>query len=303
MKYYVGLDGGGTRTCAVVADEYQNIVYRTYGKTINYCGVDFISVQENMRELFNDIKRHLNIESFERVVIGSSSNYDNEDNDILRELNKVIPSSDITYYGDADVALNSIDEDTAAVIIAGTGSMLLAKVGDNQYTVGGYGHILGDEGSAYDIAINGLKQAIRYSDGWAEPTELLRAAMDYFEISESEDIINRIYIGDQEKSYVAGFSKTVSDVALSGDKAANDILLQAADSLFRQFCALNKKVDNKLNTVYLYGSVLIKAEVVRQEFKQKMKETFPQISVNSLARPPEVGALRFCFDIFKNDLL
>ncbi len=302
MKYYVGIDGGGTRTAVAVADENQKIVYRCHAKTINFCGVDFNTAKHNMDELFLQLKKAVNVHSFEQVVIGSSSNYDTEELKLLKQLNAGIPSQHIVYHSDADVAMQSIDEDIGAILISGTGSMLLGKVGEKRFTVGGYGHLLGDEGSAYDIAVRGIQQALRYHDGWAEPTVLLEKMKDYFALNSIDDIIYRIYIDGNDKSYIAGFSKTLSQAALDGDNVAYKILTNAAESLIRQYTALHQKCGGVINVVYLYGSVLIKDKIVSTAFKKCMSETHPQITVKNLTRPPEIGALRFCFNDYKEDL-
>ncbi len=302
MDYYVGIDGGGTRTAAAVANEDQEVVFRCYAKTINFCGVDFETAKLNMKELFDTLKEKLGVTQFSKVIIGSSSNYDSDELDLLNNLNSVIPSESIAYHSDADVALQCIDEDTGAIIISGTGSMLLAKVKEKRYTVGGYGHILGDEGSAYDIAIKGIQQALRSYDGWAQPTALLQKMKEYFELDCVDNIINKVYIDNSEKAYIAGFSMTVSQAADEGDNVACAILKDAAENLFRQYTALQNKCGTRLDAVYLYGSVLIHDKIVASTFREMMQKEYPTIAIKNLTRPPEIGALRFCFEEYKNDL-
>ena len=70
MKYYLGIDGGGTRTTAAVSDENGNVLFKAVGKSINFYSVGMEKARENLKNVINDIYKNIGKIEFESAFIG-----------------------------------------------------------------------------------------------------------------------------------------------------------------------------------------------------------------------------------------
>ena len=147
--YYLGIDGGGTKTVAVVKDEKGNIVITASGSTINFYSVGYENARINLSDLMNKIKAETKIDSFAGAFIGCSALDCEADEEMIRKLcGGIINADKIRMHSDVYIALKAVESDICpCVAICGTGSIATGEDADgNTYVTGGWGHILGDEG-------------------------------------------------------------------------------------------------------------------------------------------------------------
>ena len=118
------------------------------------------------------------------------------------------------------------------LLIAGTGSIALGsrKAMAGVVRSGGWGHILGDEGSAYDVGRKGIAAALRFRDRRGPPTVLLDAILAYFSIQDPFSIIPEVY-ESFDKARIAGFAAEVGKARASGDPVAKEIFDSAVREL------------------------------------------------------------------------
>ena len=134
--------------------------------------------------------------------------------------------SRIVFHSDVYIALLSFTMgNPGAVLISGTGSMACGiDAGGVYHTAGGWGQVLGDEGSGYHMALEGIKATLHAYDGLSEPTKLSASVMKFFDLKKMSDIIDKIYNPPVEKSVIAAFAIEVETVADKGDTVALDIV-------------------------------------------------------------------------------
>ena len=117
------------------------------------------------------------------------------------------------------------------LLIAGTGSIAYGRCRDGtEARAGGWGHLLGDEGSAFAVAFEALKRGIRSSEGRDLPTSLLGRGLAFFGLGEAEDLLPFVYEG-LDKTRVAKFAREVARARDEGDGLAAAIFEEAADDL------------------------------------------------------------------------
>ncbi len=118
-----------------------------------------------------------------------------------------------------------IDE-PGVTLIAGTGCVAAAQSegGRRVVRVGGWGHVVDDRGSAYDIGRDALYAAMRDYDGRGPKTTLLRLIMRKLDVGEPQGIIARVYAGHMSVSEIASLSALVSQAADDGDGVALEVL-------------------------------------------------------------------------------
>ena len=292
MKYYLGIDGGGTRTTGAVSDENGKVLFKSVGKSINFYSVGMERARENLKDVISDICKNISEIEFESAFIGCSA-LDNEapEETIVSLCDGIIKAKKIGMNSDVYVALASSGEDKCRVVaICGTGSIVTGiDESGNVKTKGGWGHIFGDEGSAYSIAINALKaSAILYDEGKITP--LVKKAEEFFGVDDLRKAIDKIYSPETTKDALASFSAKVSEITRA-DFIAYSIIVNEAHYFSKTVLALLNEMKN-CTLLSLYGGVFQNNELFRKFFVEDIKEFHPRLKIEMLTLPPEEGALK-----------
>jgi N-acetylglucosamine kinase-like BadF-type ATPase len=123
-------------------------------------------------------------------------------------------------------------EGWGVALISGTGSICIGRSENGRAKrVGGWGHVLGDEGSGYDIATQALRQATQAADGRGGSQTLLQAALSFWKLSDPVDLIGVVCRQETTAEDVANFAARVIDLASRNDAAAREIAENAARAL------------------------------------------------------------------------
>ena len=300
MKYLIGVDGGGTKTDSAIADLSGKIIHHTTGKPSNFLVVGIEEAVENIFALIEEnlFKLEGDFADVKQIVIGVAGAGRKEDAQLLEKSFKDYSEEQGVHFkgvkvvSDAHIALEGAFPDSpGCILIAGTGSILFGK--DEKgviHRVGGFGRLIGDEGSGYSIGRKALNAVSKASDGRGEETlisELLNAKMNS---GSTNGIINKIY---KEKLDVASVAIIVIAAAEEGDPIAEDILDEEADELVLHIKSLIYKIQTDDLNVALSGSLIDNKNFYSDLLKQKIKSTLPKIKVVKPAFPPVSGAIHF----------
>ncbi len=290
MKYYLGIDGGGTRTTAAVSDESGNIILKKVGKTINFYSVGMDAARDNLDSLVGEIQNELNCDGFAGVFVGCSALDDKADEATLKALCGNIKAEKIEMNSDLYIALKSVgDAVCPCVAICGTGSMATGTDKDgNTLVSGGWGHIIGDEGSGYAIAVNALKVCCEKCDK-GEASPLLAAAESYFGVDNFRNAIDIIYSEETAKDKIAGFASEVGKLVQT-DEAAKNIVINEAHSFAKTVLILLDKVKSS-SVLGLYGGIFVHNTLFTEIFDNDIKAFYPDLEIKLLTVPPEESAL------------
>lgn len=291
MAYYLGIDGGGTKTIAAIANETGKIIFKAEGKTINFYSVGMKTAKENLTKLLRDIYSELGEVVFEGAFIGCSALDDEADEKTLQALcGGVIKAKKIKMNSDVYVALAASGEEACrAVAVCGTGSMAIGCDGEKIVVKGGWGHIIGDEGSAYSIAVNGLKAcAILFDENKKSP--LIDCACSFFGVVNFRKTIDKIYSHEITKDIISEFAVKVCECAVT-DVIAKTIILNESHNFSRTVLSLLDELGCCLK-LSLYGGVFKNNALFKECFINDIKEVYPSVSIEILALPAEEGALK-----------
>lgn len=295
MKHYLGIDGGGTKTTAVVSDENCNIICRAEGKSINFYAIGMEKSRENLKNLIEEIGNKTNIYCFTSAFIGCSALDSKADDKTIKNLcDGIIDADKIGMDSDIFVALRASAGNCVAV--CGTGSMAIGEKPDGTIiTKGGWGHILGDEGSAYAIALCALKKCCLLDDKNI-PSPFLEEAKKYFKVDNLREIIDIIYSDNTNKDYIAGFASYVGALAESGDFSASAIIKNEAISFAETVKPLLRELDASPN-LSLYGGVFRNNSLFKECFCNEISKAFNNITIDLLTTPAEEGALKVAMEL------
>lgn len=290
MAYYLGIDGGGTRTVAAVSDENGNILCREESGSINFYSVGMDIAGDNLSDIVKKIENQLGAITFAGAFIGCSALDKEADDEMVKSLcDGIIKADRIGMNSDAYVALKA--SDCRAVAICGTGSMAIGETEDGEIIVkGGWGHLLGDEGSAYQIAIEAIRHCCYLYD-CGDADDVVFEAHDYFGISSTKDIIDILYSPDTKKDHVAGFCARVSALAEDGCRFANKLIKAEAEN-YADIVSLLLEDMYDCSQIAVYGGVFKNCHGFYDAFCDALQERSFGIEINMLETPPEEGALK-----------
>lgn len=232
----VGVDGGGTKTHAVV----MNVDGRTLGEghagASNPLRVGVHASVAAIREAVDKACDHARVSRAEimaaQVGLAGARREDLRAS-VRRALIHSLGIARTEIVTDADIALyGATAGEPGVVVIAGTGSICC---GLNERKVracmGGWGPLAGDEGSGSWIARRALQRVAHAADGRGAETSLVRAACDYFHVAKPYDLLLALYAPSMTHSRVAGFSRHVVEEAKKRDAVARKLITDAGVEL------------------------------------------------------------------------
>lgn len=290
-KYYLGVDGGGSKTTAVVFNSKGEFICKACGESINYYSVGL----ENARNAMANIINSLSQKEFDCAVIGMSALAERAtEEETKRFCEGIINSKKTIMDSDLFVALEAMEyENECAVIISGTGSMAVCRDADGAIRhAGGFGYILGDEGSGYSIGINAIKTAIRAAENCAPATMLTKCCIDFFAVNDIYGLIDLFYEKTVSRKTIASFAAEVMKCAESNDETAKSIIRSEAKLLSETALSLIKNKNAKI-PVGLWGGVFQHNHIFRNEFINILNQNGFQ-NVDLLGFAPEIGAIFAC---------
>ena len=187
---------------------------------------------------------------------------------------------------------------TSVLILSGTGSCCYGKSIDGRSAkIGGWGHVLGDKGSGYEIGLRGLKAVVYYFDRDGNWTLLGRRILTALLLNEPNDLIG--WVQSASKSEIARLAVEVFVAAQSGDRIARDILRGAADTLAADALACANKLAGRGQKVrfVLAGSVLLKQPGFMGRIRRTIRKSRPNAEVTPLSKPGVLGALQLALQL------
>ncbi len=239
----LGVDGGGTKTKVVVIDKDGNIIYKGIGGPGNHLVVGVEGVAKSIAQGLGDYKNY----TFDIAIIGmGGAGFEpTVRKRLANEIKKVINAKTIEVYNDCYVALIGAigKRESGMIILSGTGSMVIGIDKEGKYhKAGGWGHILGDEGSGYRISYDAIRAVMSYWEDMGPHTILVDALSAHFGFSSFQDVIDFFYIKGGDRKKVASFSPSVARAAEEGDFIANKILRYNIKSLIRGVGSVKTKI-------------------------------------------------------------
>lgn len=298
MQYYIGIDGGGTKTHLVCLDSNKRMIGEGFGGNSNFLLNGVEKVSETLFELINSFitGNHLSYSDLKATVLGTTGAGRVTDAQRLEEavitkfLSHSIQLDNFTVVSDARIALETAFPGVSgSILIAGTGSIMFGKTAKGEILrVGGLGRFLGDEGSGYKLGQRGLIATGRAIDGRGEDTIIRKLVEEKFGFKEPNDLISAVYTNNFD---IASVAPLVVEAAAKGDRIAGLILEEESDGLIDHIKAMKIKFGSEQLKLSLVGSVLTKPNRFSEIFKKKLAERHPDVLLQQTELPPVMGAV------------
>jgi len=301
---FVGIDGGGTKTTLVLADHQGNPLARVSGGPSNFLIIGTDKASEVVFSLIEHCctTTHRSMNEIVSVVAGLSGagrdtdRFRMRDALVARARRSGVTFDHVAVESDARVALEGAFRGKPGIIlIAGTGSIALGKAPDNSiHRVGGWGRVIGDEGSGYAIGQESLNVVSRHHDGRISAPLLAKLIGERFGLDSQERIINAVY---REQFDLASLVPVVLEAAEKGDDESRRIVTHASVQLSEIARAIVLKIEGATRgarrqklPLAMLGGLLTKETVLTKILTQKIVFSLPQITIVKPEAQPETGA-------------
>ncbi|MEP6820430.1 MAG: BadF/BadG/BcrA/BcrD ATPase family protein [bacterium] len=299
----VGVDGGGTKTLAVVLDSDFRVLGEGLAGPSNPLRVGIATAAAAIREAIDRGCEAAQLRRTDLIAaeIGLAGARRRELNARMREALLGLGIGEIVVVGDADIALYGATEgEPGVIVIAGTGS-ICCGINARRKTLcaGGWGPIAGDEGAGAWIARRALRAIAHAVDGRGPATSLTNAACAYFHVSDPNDLSTAIYAPTMTNEWLAGFGKNVIDAAKAKDRVAREILCEGGRELGAAAAAVirNLKLETETFQVAYVGGVFEGAgELVLSSLREEVIRVAPKAYLAPPRFSPAVAAARMAWE-------
>ena len=292
MRYYLGVDGGGSKTTALICDETGARISSFFAGGINYNAIGIDAARENLRAAVAGALGGRDI-PLSSACIGCAALDGPADAALTERLcGGVIPCDHIILDSDVGVALAAMDtEGGAAIAICGTGSMAAGRDRDGRIIhTGGYGYLIGDEGSGFAVARQAVGAGLRCFDKSGPATMLTDRVFAFYNAESVPALLDTLYKTPFTPGTVAAFAPEVLRCAEEGDAVASSILKDQAKGFAETVKALLRKLPENA-PLGLWGGMFQHHESYAALFSEYVKKDFPGCRVGLLPNPPEYGAV------------
>ena len=294
MSVVLGIDGGGTRTRAMITSEGRVLAHGESG-SIKRLRVGAETAEANLRELLTDVYAQADIEGVFAACCGVASCSLPGTVEWITAVLEDFKVERTEVVGDEVIALDAAFQGGPGILqIAGTGSNTIGRAADgSRESAGGYSSRLGDEGSGYWIGVNSVRRGLHAYDR-EQPTQVLKKVGEIWGTSSLEDLVS---LGDSTPGPdFAALAPAMNELAEAGDPVALEVLHQAAADLVDFVLLVRGKLQRKHRIagevpVAWTGGVVEKMAIVRDQFFAGLKAAAPQMPVGTESVVSLEGAL------------
>jgi N-acetylglucosamine kinase-like BadF-type ATPase len=294
----LGVDGGGTKTRAVITDEHGRVLGEGLAGPSNPLRVGVSTAAGAVREAFDRALAEAGLRRADiaAAVIGLAGVRREDLRERTREalLSLGVPAVEIVT--DAEIALHGATEgEPGLVLIAGTGSICCGQnARGRRACAGGWGPVAGDEGSGSWVARRGLQAVARATDGRGAQTSLVEPCLEYFNVAAAEDLSTAIYAPSMTNERIAGFGKFVIEAAKRRDAVARAIVAEAGRELGAAAEAVirNLRMEREEFRAGYVGGVFNAGELVLASLRETLVSVAPRAQLGPPPLTPPLAAAR-----------
>ncbi|MCL6475133.1 MAG: hypothetical protein K6U75_08795 [Firmicutes bacterium] len=287
----MGIDGGQSTTRALIADMEGNLLGLGVGGASNHIhepgGPE--RLRQSLRTALNGALQSASLPADTRFAVALCGMTGG--GPLVEEIcRQELPADKVVVTHDTRTALYCVTQGRpGAVVIAGTGSVAFGMNEDGEIaSVGGWGYLMGDEGSAYWIALLAINACTRAEDGRIPPTWLKRVILEHFGVESLSALHRLIYSEQLSRGQLASAAQAVSDAAKLGERTAMRILSNAGKELGLMAVVVLRKLGMQYHRVKvgLVGGVTrataplheaFRARVHRSTMAEVVKPRFPMV--------------------------
>ncbi len=297
MTYFIGVDGGASKTAALVVDGNGTPLGRGLAGASNHLRVGIEEATRNVERAVNIamVEAGIAIRNVEYAYCGiAGADHPVHRQRVIDSLRIFFPRGNFVVDTDARVALTgAVGFGAGIVIISGTGPVAFGRnAAGAEARAGGWGPTLGDEGSGYWIAREGLAAIARAHDGRGFATKMTELLCEAYGMCEPDELPRFVYAATTDVADIARYGKLVIDAAHAGDDLAREILTRGGSELAECVLAIARKLhitDSEFPVAYV-GGAFHAAEMLLNPMRLRIQRDAPGAVLVPPQRTPVEGA-------------
>lgn len=296
MTYFLGVDGGASKTAALVTNDAGKALGDGLAGPSNHLRVGIETAARNIERAVNKALVAADVASREInwAYCGiAGADHPAQRQEVVNSLDVFFPRGNFTVDNDARIALTgAIGFGAGVVVIAGTGSVAFGRNDEGREArAGGWGPTIGDEGSAFGIAREAMTAIVRAFDGRGPTTKMVELLRSEYKMAPDE-LPRFVYATTTHADDIARFTKVVIEAAQSGDEVARAILDDAGRELGAAVIAVARRlrmVGGPFPVSYT-GGAFNAGDMLLQPMRASILCDAPATSVAPPIRTPVEGA-------------
>ncbi|HKY19789.1 MAG TPA: BadF/BadG/BcrA/BcrD ATPase family protein [Vicinamibacterales bacterium] len=297
----LGIDVGGSKTVCLLADDHARVIARGREEGANLQGAGELALEKVLHTVMESTLQDTGIVP-SAICLGIAGVDRAADEAVVRGImTRIGYKARILIVNDALIALQAgIGDAPGIVIVSGTGSIAYGRNEHGEASrAGGWGYVLGDEGSGYWIGRLALRAVVRHADGRGRATSLTPRLLSHFGVQQASELINKVYHergGAEELSPrpIAALAKYVQHARDEGDLVATAILHRAADELITAATAVMTRLEltDTPFTFVLAGGMFRAVPWLCDQMQLLLPALAHQSTVIRLDEEPALGAVQ-----------
>jgi N-acetylglucosamine kinase-like BadF-type ATPase len=293
--HVLGLDAGGTKTVCLLADEDGTVVSMARRGGANLQAAGELEVEKVLYEVMEDALAGTEITPA-AICLGIAGVDRPDDAQVVRAIMRRIGyKARVLIVNDALVALEAgAPGEPGVVIISGTGSIAYGRNASGEAArSGGWGYVLGDEGSGYWIGRAALRAVLREADQRGPRTALTPMLLAHFQVAQAQGLIHEVYHGNMKPSAIGALATHVQLAFADDDQVAVAILHEAARELEAAAMSVARRLDlvGSAFAFILAGGIFRAVPWLEQELSRRLPSASPNSRAQLLAREAAEGAV------------
>jgi N-acetylglucosamine kinase-like BadF-type ATPase len=296
MIHVLGIDAGGTKTVCLLADGNGDVLAEARRGGANLQASGELEVEKVLHEVMEEAIGDHAVRPA-AICLGIAGVDRPDDARVVRGIMRRIGyQAKVLVVNDALVALEAgAPGEPGVVLVAGTGSIAYGRNERNQAArAGGWGYMLGDEGSGYWIGRAALRAVLREADRRGPATQLTSLLLHYYGVNRAQDLIAQVYHGNLRPSAIAALAQCVQGAFSDGDSVAIGILRGAADQLESAALSVARRLEliGSEFPFVLSGGIFRAVPWLEEELARRLPLASPRAITIQLNDEPASGAVR-----------
>ena len=294
--HVLGIDVGGTKTVCLLGDEEGRVLSTARGPGANLQTVGELQLEKVLHTVMAEALTEQSVAPA-AICLGIAGVDRPEDATFVRGvMSRIGYKARILVVNDALIALQAgIGAEAGIVIVAGTGSIAYGCDRDGTAArAGGWGYVLGDEGSGYWIGRLALRAIAREADGRGQPTSLTPRVLAHFGVERPEELLQTVYHQDFNPALVTALATHVQQARDEGDAVAAAILDRGANELVAAAASVTNRLElsGEAFSFVLAGGIFKAVPWLRDEVTRRLPTVAPRSRTILLEVEPALGAVR-----------
>ncbi|MEO6912497.1 MAG: BadF/BadG/BcrA/BcrD ATPase family protein [Candidatus Baltobacteraceae bacterium] len=287
----IGVDAGGTSTIAALSRD--GALQQTFsGSGASPTALGTAGAADVIAQVIDAV---CNGQAPDAIYVGAAgTSRDGVAAEIERMLRAHYPTAQIVVSDDVRIALRAaVPTGDGTVLIAGTGSIAYAERDGEHYRCGGYGYLLGDDGSGYAMGSSAIKYVLKYFDGRAPLDGFIAGVLRRLDTRTRPGLLANVYGSRQPIGLIASLAPYVIEAASAGERLAHRIVQAAALELGDLTKAVVKAagLQDAEAPIVLAGGLLRENSVLSFLLETRLQSDLPQMRLIKRPRDAYHGAL------------